>query len=216
MSENQLPSTNNEVPEDPGLSPHHQHPESNYVQSPEDDAEESAAFLRVVNTFRFYKVDGCEQIRRQLASYCRIPRRHQQILNDFPTILKRRRRCVSKNYQFIEQILSKIDGMFGFSVNTMEPIEQISAPPEFQLDKMRSTIKQFVRDWSEEGKIERDQCYKPIIAEILEVVYNLIPFSRFLFNLNLLLGLSEPRWSENCGSWRRSRSFGPRIRPPGL
>ena len=32
--------------------------------------------------------------------------------------------------------------------------------------KMRSTIKQFVRDWSSEGAHEREMCYKPIIEEV--------------------------------------------------
>jgi len=33
------------------------------------------------------------------------------------------------------------------------------------VQKMRSTIRQFVRDWSTQGQKERDECYKPIIEE---------------------------------------------------
>jgi len=36
------------------------------------------------------------------------------------------------------------------------------------MDKLRSTLKQFVRDWSVEGKPERDACYTPIL-EALDV-----------------------------------------------
>ncbi|KAG8808328.1 hypothetical protein FRC17_004001 [Serendipita sp. 399] len=35
------------------------------------------------------------------------------------------------------------------------------------MDKVRTTLKQFVRDWSEEGRAERDQCYKPMIEALL-------------------------------------------------
>ncbi len=35
------------------------------------------------------------------------------------------------------------------------------------MDKVRTTIRQFYRDWSEEGKEERDTCYKPILDEIM-------------------------------------------------
>ncbi|KIM41212.1 hypothetical protein M413DRAFT_27609 [Hebeloma cylindrosporum] len=35
-------------------------------------------------------------------------------------------------------------------------------PTEFDMDKLRSTLKQLVRDWSEEGKEEREACYKPM------------------------------------------------------
>ncbi|KAJ9094688.1 hypothetical protein QFC21_005845 [Naganishia friedmannii] len=41
-------------------------------------------------------------------------------------------------------------------------------------DKVRSTIRQFVRDWSEEGKPEREACYDPCIAA-LENHYGHIP-----------------------------------------
>nr|CAD7464553.1 unnamed protein product [Timema tahoe] len=34
-------------------------------------------------------------------------------------------------------------------------------------DKVQVTLKQFVRDWSEEGAGERQTCYQPIIDEIL-------------------------------------------------
>ena len=34
------------------------------------------------------------------------------------------------------------------------------------ISKVRSTVKQLYRDWSAEGKSERDQCYLPIVSEI--------------------------------------------------
>ncbi|KAI0074325.1 N2227-domain-containing protein [Panus rudis PR-1116 ss-1] len=39
---------------------------------------------------------------------------------------------------------------------------------EPEMDKLRSTLKQFVRDWSEEGKIERDVTYEPMKQALLE------------------------------------------------
>ncbi|KAG2069399.1 N2227-domain-containing protein [Suillus decipiens] len=35
-------------------------------------------------------------------------------------------------------------------------------PTDFDMDKLRSTLKQFVRDWSQEGKKERETCYTPM------------------------------------------------------
>ncbi len=37
----------------------------------------------------------------------------------------------------------------------------------FHMDKVLTTIKQFFRDWSEEGAKERETCYTPIIKEIV-------------------------------------------------
>lgn len=42
------------------------------------------------------------------------------------------------------------------------------------MDKLRSTLKQFVRDWSSEGKIERDACYVPIL-EALDAHFSGVP-----------------------------------------
>ena len=34
------------------------------------------------------------------------------------------------------------------------------------MEKIKTTLKQFVRDWSDAGRHERDQCYDPVIREI--------------------------------------------------
>ncbi|OBZ76846.1 hypothetical protein A0H81_03380 [Grifola frondosa] len=41
-------------------------------------------------------------------------------------------------------------------------------PTDFDMDKLRSTLKQFVRDWSDEGKPERDLCYEPMKRALVE------------------------------------------------
>ncbi|EGO01334.1 hypothetical protein SERLA73DRAFT_179497 [Serpula lacrymans var. lacrymans S7.3] len=48
-------------------------------------------------------------------------------------------------------------------------------PTDFDMDKLRSTIKQFVRDWSDEGKEEREACYKPMKDALLDH-FSDIPF----------------------------------------
>jgi len=40
---------------------------------------------------------------------------------------------------------------------------------EFDMDKVKSTLKQIVRDWSLEGKAERTSCYKPVIDTIIRL-----------------------------------------------
>jgi N2227-like protein len=44
----------------------------------------------------------------------------------------------------------------------------IGPPTAQEIDKVTATIKQFVRDWSKEGEVERNACYMPIIEEILK------------------------------------------------
>ncbi|CCM01993.1 uncharacterized protein FIBRA_04067 [Fibroporia radiculosa] len=40
-------------------------------------------------------------------------------------------------------------------------------PTDFDMDKLRSSLKQFVRDWSEEGRAEREICYAPMREALL-------------------------------------------------
>ncbi|KAF9531199.1 N2227-like protein-domain-containing protein [Crepidotus variabilis] len=53
-------------------------------------------------------------------------------------------------------------------------IQKKYKPTDFDFDKLRSTLKQFVRDWSSEGKIERDSCYEPL-KEALVAHYAHVP-----------------------------------------
>ena len=34
------------------------------------------------------------------------------------------------------------------------------------MDKIKTTLKQFVRDWSDAGRPEREVCYNPVLEEI--------------------------------------------------
>lgn len=42
------------------------------------------------------------------------------------------------------------------------------AERDLRQDKVRSTLRSFVRDWAEEGRPERDACYNPIIEALDE------------------------------------------------
>lgn len=42
-------------------------------------------------------------------------------------------------------------------------------PTNFDMDKVKTTLKQFVRDWSTSGEEERKACYDPVIAEVKDL-----------------------------------------------
>lgn len=50
-----------------------------------------------------------------------------------------------------------------------DDLKTLGPPSTFDMDKLKSTIKQFVRDWSDVGQAERDTCYLPIIRQIQEL-----------------------------------------------
>ncbi|EPS96381.1 hypothetical protein FOMPIDRAFT_1038167 [Fomitopsis schrenkii] len=68
-------------------------------------------------------------------------------------------------------------------------------PTEFDVDKLRSTLKQFVRDWSEEGRTEREVCYAPMREALLQH-FSGVPLSERR-NLRVLVpgaGLGRLAW----------------------
>ncbi|VDP57789.1 unnamed protein product [Schistosoma mattheei] len=63
-----------------------------------------------------------------------------------------------------------------------------------EMDKVRSALKQFVRDWSAEGKPERDICYQFVLNDVLEL-FN--PKKVNPANVNILVpgaGLGRLAW----------------------
>lgn len=59
----------------------------------------------------------------------------------------------------------------------------VCKPIATDLEKVQSTLKQFVRDWSSEGIEERNICYKPIIDDILkEFPLDAYVITKFVFH----------------------------------
>jgi len=52
---------------------------------------------------------------------------------------------------------------------------------EFDMEKVRTTLKQIVRDWSDDGAAERSACYQPVIDEIVRLFPN---DGRFVCNVS--------------------------------
>ena len=72
--------------------------------------------------------------------------------------------CIESNSELAEAILQSTAREFGCDLNEKGWVH--TADPD-DLDKARSTLKQFYRDWSSEGASERKKCYGPII-DVLE------------------------------------------------
>ena len=72
---------------------------------------------------------------------------------------------------FFITLLDGVDRMFENQSHDIKEIEkEETVTASMDMEKVQSTIKQFVRDWSKDGETERDMCYKPILEEI-EAIY---------------------------------------------
>ena len=133
----------------------------------DEEVLEQQHFQRVIDAFLFYRTSSQRQVERKQKSLHELSPKHQEILSTVNERLEQMMIAVDRNYEFIKRIIQCTGGMFVNSDMTGDVsrgnVRPISGD---DLDRVRTTLKQFVRDWSTEGKCERDQSYKPILSEL--------------------------------------------------
>jgi len=130
-----------------------------------EDRLEMEHLNRIYASFDYYRHWQFDRIRRKEGHYEMLPAAMKKLIPNFTEKFKRMRECVSENQKFL-------------SLMTRHPLSnaQVRArgrkdiPSNFNMDKVRSTLKQCVRDWGEEGEAEREGCYKPIL-DTLRMLY---------------------------------------------
>merc|ERR1719427_489801 len=143
--------------------------DDNQVEEEPEDADvlEQRHFQHVVDTFLFYRTHSLRQVERKVKSFNCIPQHHQKML---PTLAKRlhdTKDAVEANYAFIERIIQATEHMFSnSSVSAVQNARNRAPITGDDVDRVRTTLKQFVRDWSAEGAEERNKCYAPICKEL--------------------------------------------------
>ncbi|KAG4108714.1 N2227-domain-containing protein [Neocallimastix lanati (nom. inval.)] len=131
----------------------------------ENDRVEEEKHLRdVLNTFLHYEKFAQNMNNRKKKDYKRLPENHKEL---FPNIMKKLDtidELIKVNYNFIKLMIQD------YVPYDSDPykIFQGRSVKSSDIDKVKSTLKQFVRDWSEEGKMEREQTYTPIINALLD------------------------------------------------
>ncbi|XP_056275762.1 carnosine N-methyltransferase [Pseudoliparis swirei] len=142
--------------------------------SPEEEAKlERQHFWRIIDAFRFYRVHVQEQVKRAERQILSLPQRHQDLLPDVLSNLDRISQCADHNQEILQAVVHNSLHMFeNIEYGDREDQRKVGPSTTFDMDKIKSTIKQFIRDWSETGRAERDTCYQPIIEEIQRLFPN--------------------------------------------
>lgn len=85
--------------------------------------------------------------------------------------------CIVANAEFLEDVatfakdngvLSPEEGSRNATSTSTLPNRPKPKVTENEMDKLRSTLRQLHRDWSEEGREERDKAYLPILHVLEE------------------------------------------------
>ena len=144
--------------------------EETKIDETKDDIEEKLHFQKVANAFRSYKKHSINTVHKKEEYLNRLPIEHQKLLrkHGYQDTLDDLKQAVEKNMEVIQHILLDVDGMFE-NVSHQKDAKEVDPrvrPTAMDMDKVQSTIKQIVRDWSSAGAEERAKCYDPLLAAL--------------------------------------------------
>ncbi|KAG6447255.1 hypothetical protein O3G_MSEX004809 [Manduca sexta] len=116
-----------------------------------------------------------------------LPINHQRRLEKYKTYLTKFKKCLDVNNSIVHLIIKDVDTMFenvdhsamdvsgtngtesfGCNYNSCEIASQKQHKMQHDVEKVQSVLKNIVRDWSDMGAPEREQCYTPILEEMEE------------------------------------------------
>lgn len=139
------------------------------VNSIENDTEEAERkhFLRIVNAFRYYRNYASKRVDKAEKNFKELPQQYQNILPQYLNHIKNLRMCMDANYEICTSIIADTDQMFQNKEHSLENDKPVYHATDFEMEKVRTTVQQIVRDWSEDGQEERNGCYGPVIDELI-------------------------------------------------
>lgn len=115
------------------------------------DEEEQKAFDSVVSHFNNYRsILRLPKIKRSQA------KRLKEDVKEYYILLDQVEDRIIRNSFFLKEIVKDYQGDKRECTFT-------------ELDKIRTVLKQFARDWSVQGAKEREDCYSPILNEIKHI-----------------------------------------------
>lgn len=151
-------------------------------------------FMRTLASFKFFGVHMQKRVEKSVSYFHSFAANHRSLIPEYEKSMEKVRTCITRNDELIAKIIEhSAPDMFSrdngeYTLDTVDhsgmqmtetkrlsyKSSKVSRMGPFafttsDMDKIRSTLKQFVRDWSSLGKRERDVCYQPVIDEIGDI-----------------------------------------------
>ena len=128
----------------------------------DDDFKERRHFASVVQAFLRYGAWAAARIDRIEADYRRLSVAHQRLLK-IDEKVHRMRHAVQQNMELIERMVGPHRSHVGALEEENLANASLSHVSESDMDKVQSTLKQFVREWGAEGAKEREAAQAPLL-----------------------------------------------------
>lgn len=135
----------------------------------EDIREDHISFMRTVKAFQRYAQQASAARDVRFDHFLKLQRKHQNLLcMDMNDMRDKYTRCIDANSAFFNAICDASAELFDsyWPRGTDVQLKDVPSPTALDMDKVFSTLRQFVRDWSTEGIPERDCVYQPIVRTL--------------------------------------------------
>ena len=132
--------------------------------------EDQLHLSQVVHAFQFYESDMFSEISRRVENILQYPFMMKVYPGGLPAIKEyslNLRYCVHMNQQVFDEMLCSNKFTLQNNIEIENSNDEIDAR---NLSKVRSTLHQCVREWSIEGKNEREKCYEPLLDYLCKYV----------------------------------------------
>jgi carnosine N-methyltransferase len=145
----------------------------------DNEHQEAIHFYTVLSAFSLYEIHSFQHIQIRENYFKSLETQHKHILGEKQLQLRfdLQRTAVTCNYNLLRRILPQENTIQNNDGDDELPRQvQIHFPSNVKgsvrvsdddMEKVHSTIKQLMRDWSDEGRLERQQTYGTIIDELL-------------------------------------------------
>ena len=134
---------------------------------------EQKHFQQVINAFLTYQKYSLGQVKRKVTCLNNLPQHHKEMIPTQFERMKEWREAIYQNQEFLTKIVAYTSGMFVNSDVTGSDDDNSPVTSD-DIDRVRTTLKQCVRDWSAEGAEERNNTYKLILDELISLFPNQI------------------------------------------
>lgn len=127
------------------------------------DVEEQAALTSTLSSFyHFHKWQYEQVVAPRKAKYASLSSENQALLPWFPKYIADLEQCVDMNRLFTQELAVAVAGEWGCLSNFTKWLPASSG----DFDKVKATLLQLAREWSQEGRAERRVAFLRIVNEL--------------------------------------------------
>ena len=131
-------------------------------------SETSSYFDLILDIFFNYKEDSLKDVEKMEKDFKSIGDKYLSFLSfNYSTRINKIKQGILINEKFLLDIVNKYKNTHPKNNTKFNSTKRL-----IEINKLRSTLKLFIRDWTIEGKKERDMTYIPVMTEIKKYFQN--------------------------------------------